>query len=362
MANGWERLGAVLGGGGSSAERSRMMGMEQGSRQAGLLEDARTKRDKNLGLEQITPQLLQGVLSGNDPITGQPFVPEASSALQSQLVSALLHAGIDPQHVSGYQKDRQTLDFGNRAMDAATAEHPDLNLLQRINMARNGKPVAMSTVQGNTLINALVTPDQQAAVGGNVATPIGLADIMLKGSQAGAAGAQANASNALTRLRDTQTAAGGFNPNTGASTGKITYPTAPDAAAYLGDPQNAAAFTAWRSQHPELTDGNQAWIAFRSSEPIGAPTGEPATDGGMVPTFQPAVPSSLPTTPAELQDLAQVLMQGTGVAKPAAPSLPGKSKAAPAPGTSEGGYIFKGGDPADPANWVKASALLGAGQ
>lgn len=201
--SGWSELGAALAGGDSlQRQKLAMAGYQAGSRQAGLLEDARTKRDKNMGLQSITPELVGSVVSGRDPVTGQAFVPEAMDSLQGQLVNGLLHAGIDPRELSGYQKDQQGIGFGNRAMEVATAPDADLNLLNRINMVRSGKPVNLSTIQDGTLLSAMVTPDQQAAVGGNTPTQVGLADIMAKGARADASNASAVAAHARARNSD----------------------------------------------------------------------------------------------------------------------------------------------------------------
>lgn len=184
-------------------------------------------------------------------------------------------------------------------------------------------------------------------------TPLGQAMIGARDAQAAASRAQAGASDARAGLYRTQTQAGGWNPRTGsgggrASSARFTYPDAPDAAAYLGDAQNAEAFTAWRSQHPEYTDGNQAWIAFRSARPIGSPTGAPVNDDGVAPVYD--APGSL--------DLSQIGSLLAGVGDQAA-SVPDKKTTAPTPGVTEDGWVFKGGDPSNPANWVKAEDVFG---
>ncbi|MGA0588099.1 hypothetical protein ACO2Q2_13360 [Dyella sp. KRB-257] len=209
--NGWSELGAMLGGNSQARQMQlQQQGMAMGMRQASMLEDARRKRDAAMGLAQITPQAIQNATSGLDPVTGQPFAPEVASQLQSELVSAMLHAGRDPRQISGYAKDQQGIDWGKQAMAAATGDHPDLNLVNRINMVRQGTPVDLTTIQGNTLIDRMVTPDQQAAQGGNTPTQIGIADMMQKT-------AQANERNAHARLFDRQTAAGGFRPDPNAA-------------------------------------------------------------------------------------------------------------------------------------------------
>lgn len=195
--SGWNELGAMLGGGdGVQRERLREAGMEAGVRQADLLEQARQRRDQSLGMNGVTAQSITNVVSGKSPVTGQPFDPDVLSTLRGELLSNMFHAKIDPRQLSGYQKDEQGIGWGDQAMAAATTPNADLNLLNRMNIVRNGKPVDLSTVQGDTLINRMVTPDQQAAYGGNTPTQIGLSDIALKGAEATAANARAGASNA----------------------------------------------------------------------------------------------------------------------------------------------------------------------
>jgi hypothetical protein len=55
----------------------------------------------------------------------------------------------------------------------------------------DGKPVAVTGVQDNTLINKYVEPGQEAAVGGNVPTDVGQSDITAALARAGASNASA---------------------------------------------------------------------------------------------------------------------------------------------------------------------------
>lgn len=224
-ANGWSELGAMLGGGGGQfrQEQLQQQGLLAGMRQASLLEDARQKRDAAMGMNQL-PQALQNVMSPNDPVTGQAYDPAVQQQFQADLVTNLLRAGKDPRQVSGFLKDQQGIDWGKQAMAAATGAQPDLNLVNRIDMVRNGKPVDLTSVEGDTLVNRMVTPDQQAAQGGNTPTQIGIADMMLKGAQAHAANAAAGEHSAHARLFDKQTAAGGFRPDPSAVGGPAVSP------------------------------------------------------------------------------------------------------------------------------------------
>lgn len=197
--SGWSELGAALAGGDSlQRQKMAMAGYQAGSRQAGLLEDARTKRDKNMGLQSLTPELVGSVMSGRDPVTGQAFVPQAMDSLQGQLVNAMMHAGIDLRQFSGYQKDQQGIGFRNDAMTAATDPNVSLDSLNRRMIVIDGKPVTLSKVQGDVAFNPMVSPGEQMMT----PTEIGLADIMAKGARADASNASAVAAHARARNSD----------------------------------------------------------------------------------------------------------------------------------------------------------------
>src|SRR5690348_7177987 len=178
--SGWNELGAILGGGAQLRQQARQIGIEQGARQANLLEQARARRDKNLGLQSVTPQLVQSVVTGTDPVTGDAFDPAAADSLQGQLVAGMLHAGIDPRHLSGYQKDRQGIDFRQGAMDAAIDPSTSLDSLNRRMLVIGGKPVDLTHVADGVAYNPMVDPHNQTID----PTQVGLAEMVLKGAQA----------------------------------------------------------------------------------------------------------------------------------------------------------------------------------
>lgn len=288
-SNGWSELGALLGGGNQLQEmQARQAGLLAGMRQASMLEDARKKRDAAMGLEQITPQAIQNVMSPVDPVTGQPYMPEVRAQFQGDLVSAMLRAHQDPRQVSGYLKDQQGIDWGNQAMAAATGEHPDLNLVNRINMVRSGKPEVLTSVDGGTLIDRMVTPDQQAAQGGNAPTQLSLADMAIKA-------AQANEHNARARLLDSQAEAGGGSRKAGGWS-KPTLPPLGALGATLGQgydkdtglvtipPDKMQHFLTWQAskaeQDPRYNNGAFALQHYASEAPLGTGVHDTPADVG----------------------------------------------------------------------------------
>lgn len=328
MADGWSELGAMLGGGGQLKQQAYQMGVESGTRQAGLLEQARKLRDANLAREAVTPQAIANV--DTDPITGQPNAPEAQGALRAELVSSMLRAGIDPRQLSGFEKDRQGVDFRNQAMTTATAANHDDNLLNRMLMVISGKPADLTKVEGNMVLNPTMTPDSQTVA----PDQLGLAEMVLRGAQSNAANAAAGEHSAHARLFDTQTAAGGFNPNTGSGTGgKPTLPPVADMAAVLGSEYDKASgttkvpeakvqqFLTWQSSKaavdPRYNNGAFALRQYAAEKPVGAGMNDSPDDIGAM-------------------SLTDMLGTPSGASPAALPAAPVATPAAPAPSVPDG--------------------------
>lgn len=347
--NGWSELGAMMAGGDSlQRQRLGLAALEAGSRQAALLEDASAKRATRMGLQSLTPELMGSVTSGRDPITGEAFDPSAAASLQGQVLSGMLRSGIDPRQLSGYVKEQQGNDFQRQAWDARNGDIGEIN---RMLMVMDGKPVQIADIKDGIALNPYVAPDQQALN----PTAVGLADIMAKR-------ASANASNAQARLNDTQAAAGGWNPRGSAENDKPSLPATSLLGALLGqsyDPgtglvgiphDKAQDFLAWQRRmaevDPRYNNGSFAVGQYAAHAPLGSGIDDSPEDVGAVDLGRLRdAPLSVSTTSAAR-------------AAPAASSAPSaKKRSAPTPGTSEGGYVFKGGDPSNPANWVKLSAL-----
>jgi hypothetical protein len=264
--SGWSQLGAVLGGGPQLRQQAYQLGMETGARQADLLEQARTRRDQNLGLQAITP----------DAITAAQTDPDAAASL----VSAMFHAKLDPRQLSGYQKDQQGIGFRNDAMAAAQDPSVSLDSLNRRMLVIGGKPVDLTHVADGVAYNPMVDPHSQTID----PTQVGLAEIMLRGAQAAQANAGAREHDAQARLADTKTAAGGFAPDHGET--KPTLPPISALGATLGQgydkatglvtipPEKMQQFLAWQAgkakDDPRYNNGAFALQHYASEAPIGS--------------------------------------------------------------------------------------------
>jgi len=312
--DGWANIGQAMGGAasGAPAQNAFNAGALQGIQQATLLEGARKARDQNLAREAITPDTLQKAMAG-DP------------SAQATYAAAAAQAGIDPQQLAEAQLKQQQLNWGTQAMAAASQPNPNLNALNAMNMARDGKPVHLTDVADGTAFNAMVTPNSPQQT--MAPTQVGLADIMLKGAQANEAGAAAgkdsaeaaratagigadkasnydfvDTPNGLMRVNKLNPA--DSTPVTGAggaaitratpNAGNATVPTLDELAAIgatkidkdsmrtVIDPIKAQAFSAWQNQQAGTDPGmrNTAYalqkFAALQRAPVGTPGAAPA--------------------------------------------------------------------------------------
>jgi hypothetical protein len=334
--NGWSELGAILGGGKQLRQQAYDMGITQGARQADLLEQARARRDQNLGLQAITPEAVSAAQT--DPGTA------------AELVSAMFHAKVDPRQLSGFQKDQQGIGFRNDAMAAALNPGVDLDSLNRRLMVINGKPVDLTHVADGVAYNPMMGPHSQTIN----PTQIGLAEIMLRGAQAAQANAGARRNDAQARLASTKADAGGFAPSSKES--KPTLPAISALGAALGQgydpktgqvtipPEKMREFLAWQADKaatdPRYNNGAYALQHYASEAPLGTGIHDQPEDVGALSLDSMIAPPSI-KPPAATSERG---------------AAPKKGKT-PTPGVLEDGYIFKGGDPSKKENWVKASDL-----
>lgn len=325
--NGWSELGAIMGGGKQMRQQAYDMGVTQQARQADLLEQARTRRDQNLGLQAITPETVGAA--------------QADPQAAAELVSAMLHAKIDPRHLSGYQKDQQSIGFRKDAMAAAEDPNVSLDSINRRMLVIGGKPVDLTNVSGGVAFNPMVDPHSQTID----PTQVGLAEMMLKGAQAEQANAGARAHDAQARLANTKADAGGFKP--GSKDPKPTLPPLGALGATLGQgydkatglvtipPEKMQQFLAWQAEKaqgdPRYNNGAFALQHYASEAPLGsgvhdapadvgadslgdlmgvsAPKGESTGPTPMPPAAKPADPAPAtdepkkPTTQAEFDAL-----------------------------------------------------------
>jgi hypothetical protein len=152
-------------------------GAVQGATQANILEEARNRRNQNLALASITPDMV------------------ADPTKRAALTSLLIQAGRNPQQTAEAQLTTNKLGL-MEAMEQAQQGGAGIAQLNPQLAIFNGKPVETSRVEGNTLLDPYETPAGQAAVGGNVPTSLGQAMIGTQGAAATADMARAGASNA----------------------------------------------------------------------------------------------------------------------------------------------------------------------
>lgn len=178
---GWNVLGRVLAGGGALRQNAYQRGMLQGAQTADVMEQARRRRDQNVGFADITPQSVAAAQGGGPGAAG--------------LISALIHSGYNASEavnaLGGVQKQGFSQAIFDQARGGANiaALNPELAAL-------HGEPVKTSSVEGNTLINPYALPNQQAAQGGNVPTAVGQSDMARALAEAGQANAGAERNRA----------------------------------------------------------------------------------------------------------------------------------------------------------------------
>jgi hypothetical protein len=190
---GWSQLGRSLGGAAGQQRNAYQTGVLQGVQQEDALEQARRRRDQNLGFAQVTPQVIADSQS-NDPAT--------RAAGQSQLVAALIHAqtSANPnestQALGNLQRQNEQNTVFGQAQGGASIPSINAELA-----AESGKPVQTTDIKDNTIYDPYATPAGQAAEGGNAPTQIGNASIANILSEANEHRAQAGAANAEAAAR-----------------------------------------------------------------------------------------------------------------------------------------------------------------
>lgn len=144
-ANGWGQAGAALGKmfDPNTANSAQMKGYEQGLSLQTKLATARKARDEAMARERVQQRL------------SDAGVPAEAAALISDVFRG---GGTFQGAVSGYG-DILKQGGTRQALESATSGAPDLDLINAINMATNGKVVDLTKVQGNTTFNPLLSPN-----------------------------------------------------------------------------------------------------------------------------------------------------------------------------------------------------------
>lgn len=270
LAGGAESLvGAFMGGDATQAaaqQKAQLGAYQLQAAEAGIdkkMTDAFLARDKRKALQGVEAQY---VAAGDDPIM---------AALKASA------------HIGGFGNIEQAQRFGLRdTAHRALQADPNFNPANAALGALAGKPIAgVANVDGQNVTGiygdapVIANSDKTAST------------IVANRARAGASNAQAGTSNARTRLIDTQTAAGGWNPNTGGGGGKPGKPpayTAPTGAlmkAFLSsettdengdavvavDPAKMQEFSRWQQRQAEVDpayrNGNFALAQFKANKP-----------------------------------------------------------------------------------------------
>jgi hypothetical protein len=176
-ANAWASGARALTGTPAATQLGFQRGALTGAQTASALELARERRDKNLALASITPASL------SDP--GQ----------RAALEAAALRGGINLNELESGLYTRQKATQQQQIADIA-ANGGSLGDMQARLAALHGEPLKLTAVDGNTIIAPYSLPSEQAAVGGNTPTAVGLGDIAAANARATASYASAGASNA----------------------------------------------------------------------------------------------------------------------------------------------------------------------
>lgn len=149
--DGWAGAGKALGGIGAGSQDAYLKGQERGVSLTTKIFDARKKRDEALARQETVAKLVA---------TGVP-------AEQAELLGNLQNANNTSfgSHVTGLgnlqDQGIQRQQMGVLGDGTTPPEAGQLDLVNIMNMIRNGKPVDRTKVQGNTMIDPGLNPAAQ---------------------------------------------------------------------------------------------------------------------------------------------------------------------------------------------------------
>lgn len=168
-------------------------------------------------------------------------------------------AGYDPKQLSGYQAERQKTGLGGEA--AAAARGGDIELMNNLLTAFEGKPRQRTNVEGGVAYDPYGEPGQAMAV-----TPTGQASIGATNALAVQRYASAGQNDAHAALY------GRTDPNrSGTGAGSYTAPTQGSLSAVFSGEDGAIAgdqardFMIWRQANPQYRNGEEALAAYTAA-------------------------------------------------------------------------------------------------
>lgn len=268
-------LGAILAGGGRVREAAKT------AEETRLIQRAALQAETDRKVDQAREEMLQR--------TGVEGV--ANDTTMAPLVRALTLGKLGSEFSGATEGQLHQQQFDNRdaAVKAFIAGHADEGNAHLAGVASG--PLQLTKVEDGNVIRNPYSVD-----GGVTPTEQGRANIT-------AAQALAGERNAHAGLYDTQTAAGGFNPRTGAGAGKPgKFTAAPE---NMTADFDATDFARWRDAHPEVPDGAQAANMYRLAL---------ANRGPHI--IDPRLPGSMSITPPNAVDAERIRLTTVPGAKP----------------------------------------------
>lgn len=213
MADGWARLGAVIAGGGASREDAYERGAQRAVSLEAALANAQIKRDEAMKRAAFKQTLIDNGMK-----------PEMAGVLD-----ATFGAGYNPNEMGQYRLADQKVGINDQAVQAVQAAGGASPIASALTGIATGKPLELTKIQDHTAISPYAPADSQqfaptqigqAVIGANNA----LATQRNAAANASTvrAGAYANNQNAHAGLANTQSAAGGFNPNSASGEARRT--------------------------------------------------------------------------------------------------------------------------------------------
>jgi hypothetical protein len=156
---GWSQLGRVIGGNNQVRQNAYMRGALQGAQTADVMEQARRRRDENVGFSNINEDLVRSALNGGPG--------------QAALLANLIHAGANTEQIAQAMGHLQNQGFSQQLWDRTqhgapiSAINPGLAVI-------GGKPVETTHISDNTVFNPYGDSSQSTRP-----TDIGQSDIGL---------------------------------------------------------------------------------------------------------------------------------------------------------------------------------------
>ena len=182
---GWSQLGAAFAGGGGQQAAFAKGALQGGELQSTLALAKQRQIETSIAQQKLDSQtnLQQSLIAGGIP------------ANQAQILASVFNAGHDKHQVGEYQNDQQKNAIFQAALQSA--QNGTDSLTNRLLSVGEGKPMVLSAVQDNTILNPHAPPSEQSFP----SSELGQAMIGAQGASVQERLAQAGAALALASKR-----------------------------------------------------------------------------------------------------------------------------------------------------------------